>query len=91
MGEASTGRDACLLAESLTPDLVIADIYMPEGDGLEVARSLQSRQPETKTILISAHTERAYERLAEEANALAFIPKSKLSLDALLALLEGGK
>ena len=90
VGEASTGRDACRLAQSLMPDLVIADIYMPDGDGLEVARSLQSQQPEIKTILISAHTERAYQRLAEEANALAFIPKSKLSLDALLAHLEQG-
>lgn len=88
VGEARTGKDACNLAASLMPDLVIADIYMPDGDGLDVARSLRRHQPEIKTILISAHTDRAYERLAEEADALAFIPKSKVSLDALMEHLE---
>ena len=88
VGEARTGRDACHLAESLMPDVVIADIYMPDGDGLDVARSLRRDQPGIKTILVSAHTDRAYERLAEEADALAFIPKSRVSLDALMEHLE---
>jgi YesN/AraC family two-component response regulator len=83
VGEASNGREALRLIESLIPDLVIADVDMPDLDGLEVARSVQHQQPGIKVILFSSHTEPLYEKLARKEGALAFIPKSKLSLDAL--------
>lgn len=89
VGEASTGTEAVDLIPSLTPDLVIADMYMPEPDGLEVARYVQINFPNIKAILISAQQDRVYEKLASEEGALAFIPKTKLSLDALRRALQG--
>ena len=73
VGEARTGKDACDLAASLRPD----------DGGLDVARLLRRHQPEIKTILISAHTDWAYQQLAEEAQVLAFIPKPRVSRDIL--------
>ena len=89
VGEASTGSEAVSLIPSLTPDLFIADVYMPEPDGLELARYVQQNYPGIKAILVSAHQERVYEKLANEEGALAFIPKMKLSLDALRQALQG--
>jgi len=89
VGEASTGSEAVSLIPSLTPDLVIADVYMPEPDGLELARYVQQNYPGIKAILVSAQQERVYEKLANEEGALAFIPKIKLSLDALRQALQG--
>jgi two-component system response regulator YesN len=89
VGEASTGSEAVSLIPSLTPDLVIADVYMPEPDGLELARYVQQNYPGIKAILVSAQQERVYEKLANEEGALAFIPKMKLSLDALRRALQG--
>ena len=43
MGEAQTGSEAIKLVGSLMPDLVITDVEMPDGDGLEVLRILGSR------------------------------------------------
>ncbi len=83
VGEASNGTEALRLAESLKPDLIIADINMPERDGLEVARFVQRQLPDIKVILISGFAEREYERLAQEEGGLAFIPKINLSLEAL--------
>ena len=83
VGDAGTGEEAIQLVENLQPDLVIADMYMPNGDGLEVDRSVQRQWPDTKVILVSAHIERTYERLAKEEKALAFIPKASLTLAAL--------
>ena len=90
VGEASTGTEAVELIPSLVPDLVIADMYMPEPDGLEVARYVQDLFPSTKAILVSAHEERVYDRLAKEAGALTFIPKVRFSLEALRQALQEG-
>lgn len=89
IGEASNGAEVVNLIPSLLPDLVIADMYMPEPDGLEVARYVQHNFSGVKAILVSAYEEHVYERLAKDEGALAFIPKAKLSLDALRQALKG--
>ncbi len=40
VGQAHTATDARDLAASHTPDLVLMDIYLPDGNGLEVIRKL---------------------------------------------------
>lgn len=89
VGEAASGEEALRLVAALAPDLVIADVDMPQGDGLELARHIRQRWPGSKVVLISGHGERGYQRLAREAEALAFIPKLSLSLDALRQALKG--
>lgn len=91
VGEASSGREAVSIIPSLTPDVVIADMYMPEPDGLEVARYVQHNYPRIKAILVSAYQERLYERLAREEGALAFIPKAQISLGTLRQALKGAE
>lgn len=89
VGDADTGTEAIRLVELLVPDLLIADIYMPKLDGLELAEYLRHHFPSVRTILVSVHDELVYERLAREKGALAFIPKARLSLDALRQVLQG--
>jgi DNA-binding NarL/FixJ family response regulator len=89
IGEVSSGAEALQLIPSLLPDLLIADMYMPDPDGLEVVRYVQRHFSGIKAILVSAHEERVYERLAREEGALAFIPKARLSVDTLRQVLKG--
>jgi len=88
VGQAYDGAEAINLIKSTKPDVVIVDIYMPEPDGLEVTRYVHRHLPDIKVILISAYEERIYEKLAREDGALAFIPKTKLSVDTLLQALQ---
>ena len=89
VGEAQTGSEAVKLVGSLNPDLVITDVDMPDGDGLEVVRILREQVPEVQVIIVSTHTRKGYERLAREEGAAAFIPKAKLSLEILSQVLQG--
>ncbi len=89
VGEAQTGSEAVKLVGSLNPDLVITDVDMPDGDGLEVVRILREEVPGVRVIVVSANTGKGYERLAREEGAAAFIPKAKLSLEALSQVLQG--
>ena len=54
-----------------------------------MARYVQHNFSGVKAILVSAYEEHVYERLARDEGALAFIPKAKLSLDALRRALKG--
>ena len=89
VGEAQTGSEAVKLVGSLNPDLVITDVDMPDGDGLEVVRILREQVPAVQVVIVSAHTGKGYARLAREEGAAAFIPKAKLSLEILSQVLQG--
>lgn len=42
VGEATTGREARALVESLQPDLVLLDIYLPDENGIDLMRRLRA-------------------------------------------------
>ncbi|MBI4187116.1 MAG: response regulator transcription factor [Chloroflexi bacterium] len=88
IGEAGTGSETLRLAGLLLPDAVIADVEMPQQDGLDVARYIKGHLPDIKVILVSSHIGRSYERLAQKEGALAFISKVDLSPAALLQALQ---
>lgn len=89
VGEAGTGTEAVQLVASLLPDLVIADLCMPDGDGVEVARYVHEHSPSSKAILVSSHEDPVYQSLARERGALGFIPKALLSLEVLRHAVKG--
>lgn len=88
IGEACNGTEALYLAALLMPDLMIADVYMPEPDGLAVAQHIRRHFSNIKIILTSAHEASIYESLAHDEGALTFIPKQGLSLRALRQVLQ---
>ena len=52
---AETGAEALRLAEETLPDAVFLDILLPDGNGIDVLRSLKELDPEMVVIMITAH------------------------------------
>jgi len=51
--QAPNGKVAATLLKEQTPDLVITDIFMPEGDGFDVLSALREREKPIPVIAIS--------------------------------------
>lgn len=54
VGEASSGPEAIKLFSSLSPDIVMLDIIMPQLGGIEALRILRSLNKDVKIIMVSA-------------------------------------
>ena len=51
--QAGNAKAASALLKDLTPDLIITDIFMPEGDGFEMLNELRDREPKIPVIAMS--------------------------------------
>lgn len=60
MGEAANGRGAARLTRNLNPDVAVVDLVMPVLNGVEAAREIAKRSPDTRTVLLTMFSESAY-------------------------------
>src|SRR3989449_2807081 len=60
VAEAADGREAIQLAQKLHPDVAVMDLAMPLLNGLDATREILKVSPETRTILLTMHTEDPY-------------------------------
>jgi DNA-binding LytR/AlgR family response regulator len=70
VGEASNGREAIAMVQSLQPDIVFLDISMPGMDGIETARALGGR---AHVVFVTAHDQ--YAISAFEHGAIDYLLK----------------
>ncbi len=54
VGEAGTVREAVSQAAKLAPDVVLLDIRLPGGDGLEACDQIKARRPETRIVVLTS-------------------------------------
>jgi DNA-binding NarL/FixJ family response regulator len=79
VGEAATGRQAVQLTRKLRPEVVVMDITMPSLNGLEATRQIRQAVPETKVLVLSAHSDDAYAEQMIEFGAAGFLLKQHSS------------
>jgi AmiR/NasT family two-component response regulator len=74
VGEADNGADALQLARTLQPDLVIADLMMPEMDGIELSRRL-AKERIAPVLVLTAYSEPEMVMGADRAGVLGYLVK----------------
>jgi len=88
VGEAATGNEAVQMAARLQPDVVLMDIYMPDGDGLQATREICSHFPKIAVVMLTSSEadEHLYE--AVRLGASGYLLKS-LDAEELFSLITG--
>ncbi|GAA0727681.1 response regulator transcription factor [Aquimarina litoralis] len=86
IGEASNGKDAIDLVQSLNPDIVICDIRMPEMSGIETVEKLTELSVASKSIMLSMHDSDEYILQSINAGADGYLLKDAGKEEFLKAL-----
>ncbi len=85
-GEASDGREAVCLAEELAPNVIIMDIAMPNLNGIDAAAQMVKRNPDTKVIMLSMHSDESYLTRALTAGVKGYLLKETADVDLCRAV-----
>src|SRR5690606_14690575 len=75
VGEASNGIEAIEAVENMQPDLLIADIRMPEMSGLEATQVLATKEKAPHVLILSMHDDEDYILQSVEAGASGYLRK----------------
>ena len=92
-GEAESPREAMTAIRELKPDVVIVDISLKEGDGIELIKDARAQNPTLPILVLSMHDETIYAERMLSAGANGYVMKQAASDQFLMALrrvLRGG-
>lgn len=86
VGEASNGREAVQLTETLRPDVVVMDISMPEVDGLAAAAEINELGLPAKIVILTVHADEEYLFKTLKAGASGYVHKSSADRELIDAI-----
>jgi DNA-binding NarL/FixJ family response regulator len=92
VGEAADAAQACKLAASLEPNVVVMDIALPGGSGLEAMRRMLLHEPKLRVLIFSMHGEAIFVSRALQGGARGYITKAsapEVLVTAVYAIAQG--
>ena len=57
VGQAGTVAESLVEAERARPDIVVMDVRLPDGSGIEACREIREAMPETKVIILTSYAD----------------------------------
>jgi DNA-binding NarL/FixJ family response regulator len=87
VAEASTARDAVEKVEAFTPDVVVMDIRLPGGSGIDACEEIVERFPNSKVIMLTSYAEDEMLFSAIRAGAAGYVLK-QIGGDDLIRAIE---
>ena len=87
VGEAATAAEALAMTQRLHPDVVLMDIYLPNGDGLHATREIKHRFPHIAVVMLTSSDHNEHLLEAVRSRASGYLLKN-LDADELFSTLE---
>ena len=86
VAEASSVASAIEEARKSRPDIIIMDVRMPDGSGIEACREIRANRPETKILMLTSYADDEAVLAAIMAGASGYLLKQTRSRDLVDAL-----
>jgi DNA-binding NarL/FixJ family response regulator len=91
VAEAGTAADSIELARKFKPDLVIMDVRLPDGSGIEACREIRAEMPDTKVVILTSYPDEEAVFSAIIAGASGYLLKQVRGRDLVAALEAVGR
>ncbi len=91
VAEAGTVVDALAAARRLRPDLVVMDVRLPDGTGIEACRDIRAEMPETRVVMLTSYPDEDAVLAAIMAGASGYLLKQIRGRDLVAALESVGR
>jgi two-component system, NarL family, response regulator NreC len=88
VGEAGSANQAVYEVIELKPDVVLMDVVMPEGSGIEAIPKVHDVAPETKVLVLSMQDDPSYVREAFAVGARGYVLKEAADTELVSAVRE---
>jgi two-component system response regulator NreC len=88
VGEAGDARTAVFEARARKPDVILMDVVMPTGSGIEATPAVLKEAPEAKVLILSMQDDPAYVREAFAAGASGYVLKEAADAELVAAVRE---
>ena len=75
VGDAGDGSEVAVLAERLSPDVVLMDLRMPNIDGITATRQLQRIRPGLPVVILSAYDDPGLREAGIDAGVYCYLIK----------------
>lgn len=87
VGAVASVADAIACVQGSAPDVVLMDVRLPDGDGIEVTERICGLKPDTRVLILTAHTDVEVLARAATAGASGFLPKES-SIGAVISAIR---
>lgn len=85
-GQAENDREARAVLRELNPDVMIVDVSLSQGDGIDLVRDVRAQRPDLPMLVFSIHDENIYAERLLAAGASGYIMKDAPHPQLLAAL-----
>jgi two-component system, NarL family, response regulator DevR len=91
VAEAGTAAEAVEMARKFEPDLVVMDVRLPDGSGIEACREIRSEFPNTKVVILTSYPDEEAVLSAIIAGASGYLLKQIRGRDLVTSLESVGR
>ncbi len=86
VGTAHDGAGTIQMAAELQPDVILMDLHMPNGDGMQASAAIKAARPQTKVVMLTSDEDEGALRLALEAGMSGYLTKREAAAQVAQAV-----
>lgn len=90
VGAATNGQEAVQLAQTLDPNVIVMDLFMPGMDGLHAIADIRTRDPRARILVLTSSIDENNVVAAVQAGVLGYVLKDSQRTELLVAIREVG-